>query len=439
MAGLLETTVKLPPAQSSSVAVVSSLSAPADRTFRFDHVYGPTSSQQDVYTSAVADLVDNCMDGFKGTVIAYGATGSGKTRTILGDSATLADAIDASSSSDGPFIISDALGLVPRAVAGIFLGLAERGIQGAMIELSYLEIYEENLTDLLWTPSAGETVAPALDITTPGLGANGGTTTQAVVTNLSKKRFGNPRELLKAIVDAAARRRQRATDRNEQSSRSHTWWVSIERCSAPDAAGKTFPDSHVSPPPHFHNVPRCVLEVLEPKYPGSDRYFPAGRLCFLDLAGSENIARSGVSGDGVREAGSINKSLLALNRVIMSLNRGEKHVPWRDGMVTRLLQDSWVASSKRAKRCDSFARLVSTKLTHAFSLLAQPSLGGTTLTTFIACISPNPTVLGETFNTLNYATSVRKIENRPERLVEYVKVGLFFLFVLDENEMGLVD
>jgi hypothetical protein len=235
---------------------------------------------------------------------------------------------------DAPFAVSEELGLVPRAVADIFLGLEIRGIKGGMVELSYLggskerhklpylianeashgrntEIYDEQLTDLLFTPTPSDPNPPTLDITTPSPSAP-----QPIVTNLSKRRFDDPRTLLKAIVEAASRRRLRPTERNEHSSRSHTW---------------------------------CVLEVLEPRYPGSDRLFSAGRLQFLDLAGSENIARSNVTGQGVREAGSINKSLLALGRVIQALNSGAGHVPWRDGMVTRLLQDSWVEQAKRSE------------------------------------------------------------------------------------------
>ncbi|KAI9031508.1 P-loop containing nucleoside triphosphate hydrolase protein [Hyaloraphidium curvatum] len=333
------------PSQAAASAGTGVPGGTASKRFAYDRAFGPDAGQERVYAEHVAEVVDGALEGWKGTIIAYGATGSGKTRTILGDAADLAALLDDSC----PFAVGDALGIVPRAVRDVFHGFELRGIRGGAVGLSYLEIYNEELLDLLHDPSAGP--PPALSITSLGPSPS--------VTNLSQELHSHPRTLLRSIVAAAARRRQRATDRNAQSSRGHTW---------------------------------CVLEALEPRHGGEaarrEDYFQLGKLQFLDLAGSENVARSGVQGQGVREAGSINKSLVALGRVIQALNRSEPHVPWRDGCVTRLLQDS---------------------------------LGGTALTAFIACVGGDGRQASETFNTLAYAAAVRRIENRPQRGGEYVK------------------
>jgi hypothetical protein len=91
---------------------------------------------------------------------------------------------------------------------------------------------------------------------------------------------------------------------------------------------------------------------------------------FVDLAGSEDIARSGAKGQGIREASHINKSLLTLGRVINALALNEKHIPYRDSKLTRLLSEA---------------------------------LGGVCKTSFIACVSPAESSRVETSSTLRYA------------------------------------
>ena len=105
-----------------------------------------------------------------------------------------------------------------------------------------------------------------------------------------------------------------------------------------------------------------------------------GKLHLVDLAGSESVGRSGAKDKRLREAGSINQSLLTLGRVITSLVEKQGHVPYRDSKLTRLLRDS---------------------------------LGGRTKTTIIATLSPCAGSLDETLSTLDYASRARSIKNRP--------------------------
>lgn len=101
----------------------------------------------------------------------------------------------------------------------------------------------------------------------------------------------------------------------------------------------------------------------------------------MDLAGSENIGRSGAVAGRAREAGNINQSLLTLGRVISKLVARESHIPYRESKLTRLLQDS---------------------------------LGGKTKTSIIATVSPAMLNLEETLSTLDYASRAKNIQNRPE-------------------------
>lgn len=101
----------------------------------------------------------------------------------------------------------------------------------------------------------------------------------------------------------------------------------------------------------------------------------------MDLAGAENIGRSGAQNARAREAGAINQSLLTLGRVITSLVEKAAHVPYRESKLTRLLQDS---------------------------------LGGRTKTCIIATVSPARCNIEETLSTLDYAINAKSIRNRPE-------------------------
>jgi len=106
-----------------------------------------------------------------------------------------------------------------------------------------------------------------------------------------------------------------------------------------------------------------------------------GKLYLVDLAGSENVGRSGATGARGAEAGNINKSLLALGRVIAKLVQRESHIPYRESKLTRLLQDS---------------------------------LGGRTKTSIIATVSPAFMNMEETMSTLDYAARAKNILNKPE-------------------------
>jgi len=129
-----------------------------------------------------------------------------------------------------------------------------------------------------------------------------------------------------------------------------------------------------------HTIFSVTIHVKDTEIDGEE-LVKIGKLNLVDLAGSENIGRSGAIDKRAREAGNINQSLLTLGRVITSLVEKAPHIPYRESKLTRLLQDS---------------------------------LGGRTLTSIIATISPNHADLEDTISTLEYAQRAKKITNKPE-------------------------
>ena len=129
----------------------------------------------------------------------------------------------------------------------------------------------------------------------------------------------------------------------------------------------------------------------------------------MDLAGSENIGRSGAENKRAREAGMINQSLLTLGRVINALVERSPHVPYRYGVLHAKHLAASVYAYRRGgdrMRCPHSE----SKLTR----LLQDSLGGRTKTCIIATIAPVRSCLEETLSTLDYAYRAKNIRNRPE-------------------------
>ncbi|KAI8906636.1 P-loop containing nucleoside triphosphate hydrolase protein [Powellomyces hirtus] len=324
------------------------------REFEFDDVFTPNDGQEDVYRIAVKEIVEAASCGFTGTVFAYGNTGSGKTHTILGNAVALAELAlsDGKADGNGQVEVPRDAGILPRICINLFESVAQLD---CVVQLSYLEIYNEELFDLLALDSASDTSAGlrirASNDNTPGGGGG------VRVTNLTERNFEDPASLIKSICECAEKRKTAKTLLNAGSSRSHTI---------------------------------CMLTVMERCRDefGAEAFFQRGKLNVVDLAGSENIGKSGATKLNQKEAGTINQSLLALGRVITALNEGNTHIPYRDSKLTRLLQDS---------------------------------IGGSTRTIMIANIGPAATSVSETLNTLTYASGVRRIENKPVVNAEFVK------------------
>ena len=256
------------------------------RTYHFDKIFAPDTTQQRLYDCAVAPIVDEVLQGFNCTIFAYGQTGTGKTHTMTGDIGDSAH-------------MSDGAGVIPRAVAQIFNYLESIGGSSEYtVKCCFLELYNEEITDLL-APN-GPTEAPKVRILEDRTGV--------VMQGLEEPHVKTAADIFTVLETGNARRRTAETLLNKQSSRSHSVFI----------------------------VTVSVREVLAE----GEEVIRVGKLYLVDLAGSENVSRSGAVDQRAKEAGNINKSLLTLGRVITALVEGQVHVPYRDSKLTRLLRDS---------------------------------------------------------------------------------------------------
>ena len=303
-------------------------------------VYDSTSTQAALFEASVAPVVDEVLRGYSCTVFAYGQTGTGKTYTMEGvrrEDGTLeagADSADA--------------GIIARAVRRVFAAL-ERAPEDSHVKISFLEIYNERLDDLLAAePSAfmadAAARAPAVGksgkerelfgdgVSAPGAGGGAGGAGGAErlkivddkragikVQNLEEVPVFSADEVFGYVSRGIAKRATAETACNAQSSRSHCVFT-------------------------------LTIHMREMSEAGED-VIKIGKLNLVDLAGSECVGRSGAKDARAREAGNINQSLLTLGRVITALVDKLPHVPYRDSKLTRLLQDSLGACARGAGRC----------------------------------------------------------------------------------------
>ncbi|XP_064537515.1 osmotic avoidance abnormal protein 3 [Drosophila montana] len=347
-----------------AVSVVNPLARTGPRkSFTFDSVYDGLSKTETIYNDMCYSLVESTLEGYNGTIFAYGQTGCGKTHTMQGEGYS-----DAAENN----------GIIQRCFDHIFETISIATSVRYLALVSYLEIYNENIRDLL---SANEPNSlrnhPLKDV--PGVGVTVPTlTTQAVM---------NAMDCYNWLSVGNKNRITGATLMNEKSSRSHTiFTISLEQIQESSSDNTTTPSDQT-----IGGIRR-------------------GKLNLVDLAGSERQSKTGAFGDRLKEATKINLSLSALGNVISALVDGKtKHVPYRDSKLTRLLQDS---------------------------------LGGNTKTLMVACISPADSNYDETLSTLRYACRAKNISNVPTinedpkdaQLRQYQEEILNLKRMLDESQ-----
>ncbi|CAL7938713.1 unnamed protein product [Xylocopa violacea] len=286
------------------------------KVYQFDAAFGPEATTESVYENVGSVIVEAVLDGYNGTVFAYGQTGCGKSHTMRG--------------------------FIERTLDHIFEATSTASAEMRYLALlSYLEIYNERLRDLLQDGTS--------DLLTLKEDPNRGT---YVAGGLREVTVKDAAECARLVEEGDRRRAAAATKMNAASSRSHAvLTLSLETLAINDENNKT------------------------------ENTVKRGRLHLVDLAGSERQARTGATGDRLKEAASINLSLSALGNVISALAAGHgRHVPYRDSKLTRLLRDS---------------------------------LGGNARTLMIACVSPSDVDAEETLSTLRYAARARCIKNKP--------------------------
>ncbi|CAK9010833.1 Kinesin-like protein KIN-14M (AtKIN14c) (Kinesin-like protein KatB) [Durusdinium trenchii] len=251
--------------------------------FSFDRVFAERSTQADVFDE-VSSFVQSALDGYNVCLFSYGQTGSGKTFTMTGDH------------------MSPALrGIIPRAIDQIMSYQTELRSRGweYTLEATYVEIYNEAICDLLSKHKNPEKVEIR------------DSKKEIILSNVQREPIGS-KESIHQVLDLAQRNRSvAATDSNEHSSRSHSVFTLFIK--------------------------------------GVNREFKAqvsGSLSMCDLAGSERISRSGATGERLKEAQAINKSLSNLSNVFSSLQKKAGHVPYRNSKLTHMLQPCFTGEGK---------------------------------------------------------------------------------------------
>lgn len=270
------------------------------REFTFDHCYFTDSKQEQVFEHLGQPLLVQAFEGFNGTIFAYGQTGSGKSFSMTGD-------------DSNP-------GIIPRLNTRLWNMLEEKMTEinantlkddngkpveetKYMITVSFLEIYNEVIKDLL-NPS--DKPLKIRENPTAGI----------YVEGLCELIVRDSTELMRLIDQGNTVRRVAATNMNEQSSRSHSCFtIKLEKKTASDLANGM----------HREQFIRAKLNLV-------------------DLAGSERADKTGATGATLKEGANINKSLMSLGNCINALSdqsKGtKKHIPYRDSKLTRLLQES---------------------------------------------------------------------------------------------------
>jgi hypothetical protein len=261
------------------------------KQFTFDQVYDARHSQLEIFEATALPIVRAAIEGYNGTIFAYGQTGTGKTHTM-----------------EGRTDVKEGRGIIPNAFETIFADIdaGDGTNKNFLVRASYLEIYNEDVRDLL----GKDQKKPCQLKEHPDTGVYVKDLTTFVVKSVE--------EIEKVLAVGKKNRSVGATAMNADSSRSHSiFTITIETSEVEEGAAD------------------------------EDARIRVGKLNLVDLAGSERQGKTGSTGDRLKEATKINLSLSTLGNVISSLVDGKStHVPYRDSKLTRLLEDSLGGNTK---------------------------------------------------------------------------------------------
>eukprot|EP00730_Choanoeca_flexa_P000968 TRINITY_DN10419_c0_g1_i5.p1 TRINITY_DN10419_c0_g1~~TRINITY_DN10419_c0_g1_i5.p1 ORF type:complete len:680 (+),score=163.12 TRINITY_DN10419_c0_g1_i5:89-2128(+) len=259
------------------------------KTYTFDNAFSDDISQLEVYNRIARPIVESVLEGYNGTIFAYGQTGTGKTFTMEGVRSN-----------------PELKGIIPNSFAHIFGEISKaQGHTQFLVRCSYLEIYCEKVTDLL-----SNTPKKALKV------RERQTDGEVFVEDLSAFVVKSAEEMEKIMTKGNRNRSVGATKMNADSSRSHAIFT-------------------------------VLVERVE-KGADGEEHIRMGKLNLVDLAGSERQGKTGAEGQRALEGIEINRSLLTLGNVICTLvnAKGNAHIPYRDSKLTRLLKDSLGGNAK---------------------------------------------------------------------------------------------
>eukprot|EP00898_Chlorokybus_atmophyticus_P005195 jgi/Chlat1/5677/Chrsp37S05483 len=265
----------------------------------FDRVFSPENSTSEMYTETTRPIILSTVNGFNGTVFAYGQTSSGKTYTMRG-------------SNQSP-------GVIPLAVYDAFDEIYKTQDREFLVRVSYMEIYNEEINDLLNPNSRRLQVHETIE-------------RGVFVAGLREEIVTSPEEVVDLMTRGEEHRHYGETNMNQYSSRSHTIFRMViesrERAADEDAA----------------SIEQNGVDAVR-----------VSTLNLVDLAGSERAAKTGADGVRMKEGAHINKSLMYLGQVIKKLSEGVDarggHINFRDSKLTRILQSALGGNSMTAIIC----------------------------------------------------------------------------------------
>ncbi|XP_073897568.1 centromere-associated protein E isoform X2 [Castor canadensis] len=266
--------------------------ADGSKSFNFDRVFQSIETTKNVYEEIAVPIIDSAIQGYNGTIFAYGQTASGKTHTMMGS--------------------EDCLGVIPRAIHDIFQKIKKFPDREFLLRVSYMEIYNETITDLLCNTEKMKPLIIREDINR-----------NVYVADLTEEVVYTSEMALKWITKGEKNRHYGITKMNQRSSRSHT-------------------------------IFRMILESREKgESSNCDGSIKVSHLNLVDLAGSERAAQTGAEGMRFKEGCNINRSLFILGQVIKKLSDGQigGFINYRDSKLTRILQNSLGGNAKTRIIC----------------------------------------------------------------------------------------
>ncbi|XP_038127079.1 kinesin-like protein KIF25 isoform X1 [Cyprinodon tularosa] len=367
------------------------------KMFEFERVHGPEDSQETVFEE-VKSLLTSLLDGYNVCIMAYGQTGSGKTHTMIGSQSLEAKLGILQESQEG---------IIPRAAAELFRLISKKPAESHTVEVSVMEVYNNEVYDLLARDEQGRFISQRRDVLTTSSGIS-------QVPNLTYEPVNNTSEIMQILGGFLKRRVKCPTLIHADSSRSHLVVSLTVSTKSPNAlalvrrlqtAKKDMESSSCkqwwSPrcrranPPTTHSSDELTLSSASSSCPSPKNSISSAttyrtKLQLVDLAGSECVGMTGVSGAALWEVSCINRSLSALSDVLGALAEQRPHVPYRNSKLTHLLQDA---------------------------------IGGDAKLLVMLCVSPTQCFVTESLQSLAFGTRVRQVQKeRPQRRTNTLKV-----------------
>ncbi|KFV72149.1 Kinesin-like KIF25, partial [Struthio camelus australis] len=354
--------------------------ASINRTFQFERVYNASESQDTVFAD-VAPLLTSLLDGYNVCIMAYGQTGSGKTYTMLGPQIEENFAFSTEDESE--------LGIIPRATQEVFRLISEKPLGSYWVEVSVVEVYNNEIFDLLAKDSCGRVFGIKRDVVTTREGKRDVpllTYEQGHVQAVE-----NASEFLHLVKKGLQLRVRHPTLVHAHSSRSHlvvtltittivsgenfgiSWEDELTSQKQNKEVSCTFPQKTRENKSTFSSRASSPAQFETTEKPKQVKT----RLQLVDLAGSECVGMSGVTGAALRETSFINRSLSALADVLGAIAEQRSHIPYRNSKLTHLLQDA---------------------------------VGGDAKLLVMLCISPDQKYLAESMQSLGFGTRARQVQ-----------------------------